>query len=82
VTYTSFGCVPCSLAKQWMTVYGIPFEERDIDASLEYAQELRQLIPGRSMSTPTFEIDGDVVVGFDRRRLLVMLRRAALRRSM
>jgi hypothetical protein len=61
-----------------MTAYSIPFEERDIDATTEYVQQLRLL--NRRMSIPTFDIDGNVMVGFNPRRLVLMLQRAVLRR--
>jgi glutaredoxin 3 len=78
VIYSASWCPACQQAKAWMTAYGIPFEERDIDATTEYAQQLRLL--NRRMSIPTFDIDGKVMVGFNPRRLVLMLQRAALRR--
>jgi hypothetical protein len=61
-----------------MTAYGIPFEERDIDATTEYVQQLRLL--NQRLSIPTFDVDGNVMVGFNPQRLVLMLRRAVLRR--
>jgi glutaredoxin len=78
VIYSASWCPACQQAKAWMTAYDIPFEERDIDATTEYAQQLRSL--NRRMSIPTFDIDGNVMVGFNPRRLVLMLQRAAVRR--
>jgi glutaredoxin len=78
VIYSASWCPACQQAKAWMTLYGIPFEERDIDATTEYVQQLRLL--NRRMSIPTFDIDGNVMVGFNPRRLVLMLQRAVLRR--
>ncbi len=78
IIYSASGCPACQQAKAWMTAYGISFEERDIDATTEYVQQLRLL--NRRMSIPTFDIDGNVMVGFNPRRLVLMLQRAVLRR--
>ena len=78
VMYSASWCGACQKAKAWMTAYSIPFEERDIEAVPEYAQQLRWLNPRNVI--PTFDVDGSVMVGFDPRRLVVVLRRAVLRR--
>ncbi len=78
VIYSASWCDACQEAKAWMTAHRIAFEERDINASREYLQELRLLSP--SLSIPTFDIDGDVMVGFNRQQLAIMVRRAVLRR--
>jgi glutaredoxin len=77
VMYSASWCSACQQAKAWMAAHRIAFEERDIDATTEYVQQLRLLNP--SMSIPTFDIDGDVMVGFNRLQLTLMLRRAVLR---
>ena len=46
------------------------FEERDVIASEEAMAELEQI---GIMSTPVTLIDGEVVVGFDRRKLEELL---------
>jgi glutaredoxin len=79
VVYSASWCVACQQAKAWMTAYSIPFEERDIDSSAKYVQELRSL--NRRMTIPTFEIDGSVMVGFNPRRLVSILQRAVLRHT-
>jgi glutaredoxin len=78
VIYSASWCLACQEAKAWMTAHRIAFEERDIDASTEYMQQLRLL--NQSMSIPTFDIDGNVMVGFNRQQLVFMLRSAVLRR--
>jgi glutaredoxin len=79
VVYSASWCSACQEAKAWMTAHGIAFEERDIDVSTDYVQQLRLL--NQRMIIPTFDIDGNVMVGFNPRRLALMLQRAALRRA-
>jgi glutaredoxin len=78
VIYSASWCSACQQAKAWMTANGISFEERDIDATTDYVEQLRLL--SRRMVIPTFDIDGNVMVGFNPRRLELMLQRAAVRR--
>jgi glutaredoxin len=79
IVYSAAWCSACQDAKAWMTAAGIPFEERDIDSSPEYMQQLKSL--NRRMSIPTFDIDGKAMVGFYPRQLVWMLQRAVLRRA-
>ena len=77
VVYTAPWCGPCIRAKVWMFRHGVAFEERDIDASTDYLRQLRLLTP--SPAVPTFDIEGDVMIGFYPKRLLAMIQRAAQR---
>jgi glutaredoxin len=79
IVYTASWCDVCKRAEAWMVRYRIPYEERDITASGEYWQELRQISPG--LEVPTFDVDGDVMVGFNARQLLVTMKQAALKRA-
>ena len=79
IVYSASWCSACQDAKAWMTTANIPFEERDIDSSPEYMQQLKSL--NRRMSIPTLDIDGKVMVGFYPRQLVWMLQRAVLRRA-
>jgi glutaredoxin 3 len=74
IIYSASWCPACQRAKAWMTAHDIAFEERDIDASTEYVQQLRLLNP--SMSIPTFDIDGKVTVGFP--QVVLTFRRTVL----
>jgi len=62
LVYTTSWCPTCRAAKGWLTANHVPFEERDIEASDTYASEMRALNP--RMSIPTFNIEGEVFVGF------------------
>jgi glutaredoxin len=77
--YTASWCDVCKRAEAFMTRRGIPFEERDVTASTVWDQELHQLNPGGGV--PTFDVDGNVMVGFDPRWLLVNIRRAVLKKA-
>ncbi|HTG62968.1 MAG TPA: glutaredoxin family protein [Terriglobia bacterium] len=60
----------CKRTKEFLSQQGIEFEERDVsqdDAALDELQQ-RGL-----MTTPVTLIDGEVVVGFDRAKLVKLL---------
>jgi glutaredoxin len=79
VVYTTSWCPVCRRAKAWLRSNGIAYEERDIEGSSEYARKIRLLNPRASI--PTFDVDGDVAIGFSEGQLTSMLERAAQRRS-
>jgi glutathione S-transferase len=62
-----------------MAARGISYEDHDIEASSDDARAIRQLNPRGSI--PTFDIEGDVMVGFSERDLLAALERAAHRHT-
>jgi glutaredoxin len=79
VVYTASWCSVCRHAKAWMGSRGIAYEEHDIDASRDDARALRLLNPRGSI--PTFDVEGDVLVGFSESSLMGTLQRAAQRRA-
>lgn len=79
VVYTTSWCPVCKRAKKWMAAHGIPYEDHDIEASSEDARAMRAL--NARGSIPTFDIEGDVMVGFSERDLLATMQRAAKRRA-
>lgn len=74
VVYTTSWCPVCKRAKRWMASSGISYEERDIDASLSNAERARALNPAGSV--PTFDVGGEVLVGFSPESLTATIRRA------
>ncbi len=79
VVYTASWCGVCKRAKAWMAGQGIAYEDHDIEASSEDARRIRTLNPRGSI--PTFDVEGDVLVGFSESSLLATMRRAAQRRA-
>jgi len=79
VVYTTSWCPVCKRAKAWMTARGIPYEEHDIEASSENARQNRAINPRGSI--PTFDVEGDVMIGFSEGDLVATMQRAAERRA-
>jgi glutaredoxin len=79
VVYTTSWCGVCKQAKAWMVRHGVAFEDRDVEASADYARELYLRSPRGII--PTFDVEGDVMIGFNARRLVAMMQRAARKQS-
>lgn len=56
--------------KEFLSQQGIPYVNRDISTDESALAELEKL---GFMTTPVTTIDGEVVVGFDRKRLEALL---------
>jgi glutaredoxin len=77
VVYTTGWCSVCKRAKAWMSEQGIGYEERNVESSADYASAMRALNPKGSV--PTFDVDGEVMIGFSEQGLLATMKRAAQR---
>ncbi|MHB0868575.1 MAG: glutaredoxin family protein [Chloroflexota bacterium] len=56
--------------KEFLSQKGVPYIERDVVTDEKAMEELAEI---GYMTTPVITIDGEVVVGFDRRRLEELL---------
>jgi glutaredoxin len=79
VVYTTSWCPACKQAKSWMNAHGMAYDERDVEASVAYSRELRSLNPRGSI--PTFDVEGQVLVGFSDSALVRAMEQAARRRA-
>lgn len=71
VLYTQDDCPPCDAEKAWLSEKGIEFTERNIVQDTSAMEELQEL---GACSTPVTLIDGDMVIGFDPKRLDSLLK--------
>jgi glutaredoxin 3 len=69
--YTTPTCPYCYQTKEFLSRRGIEFTEKNVAADPLAAQEMIRLSGQRGV--PVTAIDGQVVVGFDRRRLTTLL---------
>jgi glutaredoxin 3 len=60
----------CNQTKEFLSRNGIQFENRDITADPAAMEELEKR---KLLTTPVTFVDGEMVVGFDRERLSVLL---------
>jgi glutaredoxin-like YruB-family protein len=69
--YTTTYCPYCTLAKDWMKKHGLKFSEANVEDDQEAAKEMVKKSGQRKV--PVIEIDGKIVVGFDKVELTKIL---------
>lgn len=67
IIYSATWCAFCHAAKQYMDKLGIAYEERDVESDTRFAQE--SVEKSGQMGIPVIDIDGTIIVGFDRSRI-------------
>ena len=61
--YSTPTCHYCNIAKDFFKAKGLKYEEINVATDLEKRKEM--VDKSGQMGVPVFEIDGEVVVGFD-----------------
>ena len=72
VMYCTSWCSDCKRARDWLEQCGLPFTEVDINATPGAASQVRKWAGGQ-LVTPTFDIDGTIVVDFNEVKLRQVL---------
>lgn len=70
--YTTPACAYCFTLKEFLKERNVEFEEIDVSADEKAREEMVQ--KSGQMGAPVLDIDGDVVVGFDRAKILKLLK--------
>lgn len=69
--YTTPTCVYCKMTKALLKEKGIAYTERDVSADDKAREEM--IHKSGQMGVPVIDIDGKIVVGFDKERLTEFL---------
>lgn len=67
IIYSATWCAFCHAAKQYLDKIGVAYEDRDVESKPEYATE--SVEKSGQMGIPVIDIDGEIIVGFDRAKL-------------
>jgi len=67
IVYSTPTCPYCQAAKRYLAARGIPFE--DIDVSRNRAAALEMIRKSGQQGVPVLDINGEIIVGFDRPRI-------------
>lgn len=73
IMYSTAWCGVCKRAKKWMQQNGVRYGEHDVEADEEAGHRLARLNP--RLSVPTFDIGGEVLVGFSPESLTAAIAR-------
>lgn len=65
--YSADWCAFCHAAKQYMDKLGVAYTERNVEEDPQYAAEAVQ--KSGQMGIPVLDIDGQIIVGFDRPKI-------------
>ncbi len=74
--YSANWCAFCHAAKQYFDQKGVKYTDKDVEKDIQAAHEA----VGKSgqMGIPVIDIDGTIIVGFDRPRIDAVLRQKNL----
>lgn len=70
--FTTPGCPYCLTLKEFLKENNIDFEEVDVSKDKEAAKEMIE--KSGQMGVPVVEIDGQIVVGFDKEKICELLK--------
>jgi glutaredoxin 3 len=70
--YTTPTCGFCQMAKQYLGSKEIEFETKDITTDSDAYDEI--LEKSNQLGVPVLDVDGTIIVGFDRNKLDAVLR--------
>ena len=65
--YSTPTCVYCKMAKEFFAQNKIPYKERDVAADESARNEM--FAKSHQMGVPVIDIDGKIIVGFDKKTL-------------
>lgn len=65
--YSTSTCPFCTMTKKFLKENNIDFE--DIDVSADQAKALEMIKKTGQMAIPVIDIDGEIIVGFDKEKI-------------
>jgi len=65
--YSTKMCPYCVMAKKYLEFKNIAFT--DVDVSSDYSKALEMVKKSGQQGVPVIEIDGQIIVGFDRQKI-------------
>ena len=69
IIYSTNWCAYCKMARQYMTGLDVPVEEKNIEEDEDAHKELMDKIGGNFRGVPVIDINGGIILGFDRAKI-------------
>lgn len=79
--YSTPWCAFCKTEMQWLESLGVKFTSRDIEEDKGAKEELLAKLDGEFRGVPTTDINGEIIIGFDRPKLQAALEKNGLLNS-
>lgn len=76
--YTTTWCAFCKTEMQYLDKLGVKYVSKDIEADKDAYNELMSKNGGNFRGVPVTDIDGDLVLGFDRPKIDELLKNKGL----
>ena len=71
IIYTTPACIYCQMAKNFFKEHNIQYTEFDVSSDDKKADEM--IKKTGQMAVPVIEINGQIIVGFDKKRVSELL---------
>lgn len=71
IIYTTPTCVYCKMTKTFFKEHDVAYEERDVSSDAKAREEM--ISKSKQMAVPVIDIDGQIIVGFDKEGLSKLL---------
>ena len=69
IVYSTSWCAFCNTEKQWLDKLGVEYESKNIEEDQDANKELLEKVNGNFQGVPVTDINGTLILGFDRPRL-------------
>lgn len=69
IIYSTTWCAFCKTEKQYLDKKGVAYIEKDVEEDKDAYEELMNKNGGMFQGVPVTDIAGDLVLGFDRRKI-------------
>jgi glutaredoxin 3 len=67
IVYSTTTCPFCVMAKDWLKEKKVEFEDVNVGTDQKRAQEM--IDKNRQMGVPVIDVDGEIIIGFDKPKL-------------
>lgn len=74
IIYSTTWCAFCKTEEQYLQKLGVEYTKKDIEEDKVAYEELMQKSGGNFQGVPVTDIAGDLVLGFDRRKIDELLK--------
>ena len=78
IVYSTSWCAFCHTEMEWLKKLGVEYTAKDIEAEPAARDELLGMNGGNFQGVPVTDINGELILGFDRPKLEDALRRNGL----
>lgn len=69
--YSTPTCVYCRMAKEFLSEHNIAYTDYDVSQNTERRGEMVE--KSGQMGVPVIDVDGEIIIGFDKARLIQLL---------